>query len=67
MASAGYEKLKRHRLRQRQGRIVLQIEIDYFAVADLLVAANFLAEWDTGDRNALRRALEEAIATWAEA
>jgi hypothetical protein len=65
--SSSYDRLKRYRARARCGRIVLPIEIDFGAVADLLVSAGFLAEWDLADRGAIKHALEAALDFWAQA
>jgi hypothetical protein len=67
MALSGYDRLKRWRRRQRLGRGVVSIEIDFGAVADLLIAAEFLAERDLDDRNKLSKALEAALDYWSHA
>jgi hypothetical protein len=64
---SAYEKLKRHRVRKRNGRGCLTIEIDLGAVGDLLVDFGFLEAWDLEDRAKLRQALEHALAFWSEA
>jgi hypothetical protein len=63
---SGSDRTKRYRLRQRSGRIVLQITIDEGAIADKLIDHNYLPAWDATDRGKLRQALELALDEWAQ-
>jgi hypothetical protein len=67
MALTPYQKLKAHRQRKRSGRSCLTLELDLDAIADCLVAAGWLPQWDAHKRDAIRRALETALNAWAEA
>jgi hypothetical protein len=63
MSSAG--RCKRLRERRRDGRAILQIEIDLFAHTELLISAGVLQQWDDNDRDAIARATERLLAALA--
>jgi hypothetical protein len=59
------EKVKRHRARKRAGEAVLPIRVNVGAVGDFLLDHGFIAEWDMGDRDKIREAIESALRVWS--
>ena len=59
------EKVRNARRRKRNGRAVLNVEVDLGEVADLLVDGGYLAAWDAEDRTMIAAALQIAIEVWA--
>jgi len=57
----GASRQQRLRQRQRAGLAVFKIEANAFELADRLVDAGWLAEWDADDRTAIEAALDRAI------
>ena len=58
---------ERQRIRRRRradGRVIVPVEIDLGEVADALVQARLLSEWDTEDRGKVAGALSKIITTW---
>lgn len=61
MISAAH-RMRKARQRHANGLAVLHIEVELGALADELVAAGFLQEWDCEDREAIERAVERVLA-----
>jgi hypothetical protein len=61
------QRVKRSRRRKRNGRAVLKIEVNVGGLADFLVDAGYLQQWNDSDRRAIERALAQAIEVWARA
>jgi hypothetical protein len=59
------ERTRRRRLRQKAGLVVLRVEVNAFAIADALVEAGHLPEWDADDRSAIVAGLERYLAAWS--
>jgi hypothetical protein len=57
-------RLRRHRERQKAGRLCVTVEIDEVALAVALIDAKLLPPELENDRAAIKRALEQAIDTW---
>jgi hypothetical protein len=57
---------RKRRERQRDGLIVLPVEVDAVALAEALIAAKFLQPQEYDDRDALRRRLEHVIRLWCD-
>jgi len=58
---SGAARQQRLRQRQRAGLAIFQIEANAFELADALVVAGWLAQWDADDRTAIQVALDRAI------
>jgi len=56
---------KRLRQRQREGKAVLQIEVNLLDLTELLIAAGVLQQWDDNDRDAIARATERLLSVLA--
>ena len=65
MPLSGAEKVRRYPARRRAGEAVLPIKVDLHTTADWLIDHGKLAEWDAGDRNKVRSALEDAVRFWS--
>jgi hypothetical protein len=50
-----------YRARRRDGRIVIELEVDHFETAELLVREGLLGQWDAEDRSKVRAAFERAL------
>ena len=57
----GATRQRRLRQRQRAGLAVFKVETSVFELADALVAAGWLAQWDADDHAAIAAALDQAI------
>ena len=64
--SRGAIRQRRHRARQRDGKIVIMVEADEVALTEQLVVAGFLPAADMDNRAAVKAALERVIAIWAQ-
>jgi hypothetical protein len=62
--TAAAERARRHRARERAGKVVLNVEIDEVAVAELCVAAGLL-DGQADDRRALAHAVEQLLGALA--
>jgi hypothetical protein len=62
-----YQRVKRYRTRKRCGRVVLNVECDLGAIADLLIDAGYLGAWNAESRIEVEKALETALEVWARA
>jgi len=58
---SGASRQRQLRQRRRDGLAVFKIEASVFELADRLVDAGWLAEWDADDRTAIEAALDRAI------
>lgn len=56
----------RYRRRLARGKVVLQIEADWCALAQALAAAGFLPADSMDDRDELARALGHVVKLWCE-
>ena len=56
------KRVRRHYRRRTSGLAVMQVEVAYVALTEMLIREHFLQAWDAGDRAAVQRALEEFIA-----
>jgi hypothetical protein len=62
----GASRLKKFRARQREGKIVLHIEVDSFEHTQMLIAAGLLdGEWSENDRRAIEEATEKLLRTFS--
>ena len=57
----GASRQRQLRKRRRDGLAVFKIEANAFELADALVVAGWLAQWDCDDRTAIEAALDRAI------
>ncbi len=62
--SANAIRQRLYRQRRDADRAVLRVEVAKFAVADALVAAGMLAEWDADDREKIEAALSRVVEVW---
>ena len=65
MTSTAAARVARCKLRKQAGRAVLQIEVQIGPLADQLAEDKVLKEWDTENRDAIKRALERMLAIYA--
>jgi hypothetical protein len=63
--SSPADRQRAHRRRERDGRAILPIEVNLFALSDALVTSGFLEEWNSDDRDEIRAALQRMIETLA--
>jgi hypothetical protein len=61
------ERVRLCRRRRREGRTIVQLEIELGPVADLLIDGAFLEAWNSEDKRKVVEALEAAISVWARA
>jgi hypothetical protein len=61
------QKVRAYRRRKCNGRAVFKIEAHIASLRDLLLDAGFLREWDSEDRHAIEKALQQAVAVWSRA
>ena len=61
---AAAERQRRHRARERAGRVVLQVEVDEYAAFEAAAAAG-LVDPDSDDRADLARAVAAVFAAWS--
>lgn len=59
--TAAAERQRRHRARRRAGMAVFRVEAAQFDLADALVSAGWLSEWDSDDPARIEQALNRAI------
>jgi hypothetical protein len=55
------DRLRRHRARQRAGRVVVSVEVDEVVVSEFLITASLLDATQADDRAALAKAVEKLI------
>ena len=60
-AMSGASRQRQLRKRRRAGLAIFQIEANAFELADALVVAGWLEQWDADDRAAIEAALVRAI------
>jgi hypothetical protein len=52
------------RKRQRNGHVVLRVEVDEVGIVEALIAAGRVLEAEAGDRHALEHAVAELVEEW---
>jgi hypothetical protein len=57
-------KRRAYRKRQRNGHIVLRVEVDEIPLLEALLQAGRIAESEAGDRHALELAAAELVEDW---
>jgi hypothetical protein len=60
---SGSDRTRRYRERQKAGLVMVTLAIEPTAVGEWLVDTGFLEQWDVDDLNAVRAALEQAVAS----
>jgi hypothetical protein len=64
-AKRAAERQRAYRRRRRAGLIAMTIEVGAFEIADLLVEAGLLQQWDAENRAKVREVLEAALRSGA--
>jgi hypothetical protein len=59
------ESVRACRRRKHSGLVLLKVEVDLGALADLLVDAGFLPAWDAEKRECVAAALQVALEVWS--
>jgi hypothetical protein len=59
--TANAVRLRRYRERRAAGRAMIQIEINWLDLTDLLVRSGLLEQWDADDRAAVEKATERLL------
>jgi hypothetical protein len=57
-------KRRAYKKRQRNGHVVLRVEVDEVGIVEALIAAGRVLEAESGDRHALEHALAELVEEW---
>ena len=60
-------RMRRHRARERNGRVVLRIEAVELDLVHALIASGALAHGDADDRHKVERAVERLLSDWSAA
>jgi hypothetical protein len=55
-----------HRRRQRNGKVVLSVEVDEHPLAEALIRSGRLSAGETQSRNLLSRSVADVLSEWAE-
>jgi hypothetical protein len=63
--AAASARQRAYRRRKREGLICVEIELDHFEIAELLVGAGLLEQWDSEDRAKVRDTLEASLRSGA--
>lgn len=64
--SAASQRQRRHRDRQRAGKVVLTVEVSEVSLVEQLVLSGFLQPAEIDDRETVRAALERVVRLWAQ-